>query len=281
MSYETDRYSLQKQSGKSWTVSECGIQICHPGHESPELEYKDYSMHFILEGRGRYCVGGKSYEIGPGQGFLITPGTKSIYIADRQKPWKYIYVCFSGLDAENLVRKVGLGKEQVIFAFPLEEDLVRNIYAMHSAGKRNEADGYDVTGYFLLVMSRLIRANLHNRELTTRPEQYVKKAQQYIEDNYPFRITVSDLAKHVGVERTYLYRIFMRQAGCSPQEYLAEFRLGKAAKMLRESAVSIGEICAVVGFQDVSYFYRVFAKKYGCTPKRYRKISWEQKLQNI
>lgn len=270
MSYETDRYYLRKQSGHSLAVTECGIQICHSGHATPELVYPDYSMHFILEGRGCYCTGGKTYEIGPGQGFLITPGAQCTYFADKQKPWKYIYVSFNGVDGDSLVQAAGLGEEKVVFEFPLEENVVRDIYAMHSAGKRDEARGYDVTGYLLLVMSRLIKANSQGGEAGTRPEQYVRKVKQYIEDNYSFRITVSDLARHVGLERTYLYRIFARQLGISPQKYLAEFRLRKATQMLRESELSIGEIAAATGFQDISYFYRVFAEKYKLTPKKYR-----------
>ena len=88
MSYTTDRYNLQKTSGQSLGVTECGIQICHPGHATPPMPYPDYSAHFILEGRGTFCVGGKTYVLSAGQGFLITPGADCAYTADVQKPWK-------------------------------------------------------------------------------------------------------------------------------------------------------------------------------------------------
>ena len=81
---------------------------------------------------------------------------------------------------------------------------------------------------------------------------------------------------YVGLERTYLYRIFVRKEGVSLQEYLAEFRLQKAAQMLRGSTIPIGEISTSVGFQDPSYFYKVFTGKYACTPKKYREMFSDQ-----
>ena len=52
MSYETDRYQVAKLSGQSLAVIECGIQICHGGHVAQRALYRDYSIHFILEGKG-------------------------------------------------------------------------------------------------------------------------------------------------------------------------------------------------------------------------------------
>ena len=270
MSYITDRYNLQKTSGQSLAVTECGIQICNPGHASPKIVYPDYSAHFILEGKGTYSVGGKTYSLGAGQGFIITPGADCIYVADEHKPWKYVYVSFRGLDSDALVHSAGLDEEDVIFQFPLSDDTVRDIYAMHSAGKRNEAKGYDVTGYFLLVMSRLVKANLDKSSKRTETEMYVKKVKRYVEDNYSLPISVSDVASSVGLDRTYLYRLFIKSEGVSPSAYLSNYRLLKASEMLKDDALSISEISSSVGYKDVTYFYKVFIKKFGVTPKKYR-----------
>ena len=270
MSYTTDRYNLRKLSGQSLAVTECGIQICHSGHVSPSITYPDYSAHFILEGKGIFCVNGKRYPLSAGQGFLITPGADCVYTADKQRPWKYIYVSFNGTDGDALVHSAGLSREDVVFDFPLEDDMVRDIYAMHSAGKRNEAKGYDVTGYFLLVMSRLVKASQAAARERSVAALYVKRVKGYIEDHYSFPITVRDMAYQVGLDRTYLYRLFMKDEGASPSQYLSSFRLQRAAALLRESSISIADVSLAVGFRDVAYFYRAFSKQYGLTPKRYR-----------
>lgn len=270
MSYITDRYNLKKQSSQSLAVTECGIQICHSGHAAPPLYYGEYAVHFILEGQGVFGVNGKEYLIKRGQGFLITPGANCTYVADTNKPWKYVYACFTGVDADALVHNAGLGVEDVVFDFPLDEDMVRDIYAMHSAGKQNEAKGYDILGYFLLVMSRLVKSNGSRQVDYTQAERYVAKAKRYIEDNYSFTITIADVAHSLSLDRTYLYRLFIKKEGVSPSQYLSDYRLEKAVEKLLDKDIPISEISLSVGFKDVAYFYKVFQKKYDTTPKKYR-----------
>ena len=270
MSYETDRYRLKKSPGQSLAVVECGIQICHSGHASPRIMYRDYSAHFILKGKGKYILDGKTYELGPGQGFMITPGAPCIYVADVDDPWKYVYVSFCGADDDALVHNAGLDESHFIFDFPLDEDMLHDIYAMHAAGKRNEAKGYDVTGYFLLCMSRLVKANPGLISPKDPSENYVKKAILYIEDNYPYDISVSDIAFYVGVDRTYLYRLFTQHCHCSPSKYLLNYRLDKAVELLENVELPISQIGIRVGFHDTSHFYKAFTARFGMLPKRFR-----------
>lgn len=270
MSYVTDRYNLKKLSGQSLAVTECGIQICNSGHVTPPIHYGEYAAHFILEGKGVFCVNGKEYPLSAGNGFLITPNANCYYYADTLKPWKYVYACFAGVDCDALVHSANLNEFNVVFDFPLDDETVRDIYAMHSAGKRNEANGYDVTGYFLLVMSRVIKLSGNKKSNFTLAESYVEKAKRYIEDNYSFSISVSDVAYNLGLDRTYLYKLFIKYEGVSPCEYLSNFRLEKSREKLKDKAVSVSDVAVAVGFKDVAYFYRVFSKKYGTTPKKYR-----------
>ena len=269
MSYDTDRYKLVKLASQSLAVIECGIQICHPGHAAPKLFYKDYSAHFILEGKGRFIRNGVEQELHAGQGFLIIPNTTCLYIADEKEPWKYVYASFRGADDDALVHNAGLDENNVIFDFPLDEDMVRDIYAMHRAGKRNEARGYDVTGYFLLVMSRLVKA-AKNAQGEGRGDYYVKLAKRFIEDHYSEPLTVANIAAHLRIDRTYLYRLFVQKEGTSPSAYLLDVRLNAATRMLENRGLSIREVAANAGFCNVSYFYKRFAEKHGTSPKQYR-----------
>ena len=277
MSYVTDRYRLERISGRSLSVSECGIQICHSGHATPTMRYRDYSAHFILEGKGIYYANGKEYPLSAGQGFMITPDTVCSYTADVKEPWKYVYVSFFGPDSTALARNAGICNEDVTFDFPLSEDMIEHIYAMHAAGKKNEARGYDVTGYLLLVMSRLISARSAPQQRTNEKEKYVDIAKQYVEDNYTFDITVADLASHVCIDRTYLYRLFLKYEGRSPSRDLAEYRLSKAATALEDSRQSISDVALSSGFSDLSHFYKAFSAKYGMTPKKYRETCTKEK----
>jgi AraC-like DNA-binding protein/mannose-6-phosphate isomerase-like protein (cupin superfamily) len=270
MSYDTDRYQLTKLSGQSLAVIECGIQICHSGHAAQRTMYRYYSAHFILEGKGIFRTGGASYELSAGQGFLITPGMICEYIADEEEPWKYVYATFKGADEDVLVHNAGLDDKNMIFSFPLEEDTVHDIYAMHSAGKKNEARGYDVTGYFLLCMSRLVRQNLASDKRIGSNEDYVKQACLYIKNHLSEIRSIEEVAMHVNIDRSYLYKLFRQYRSMSPSQYLMQCRLDRAAKLLENRELSISEIGFFVGFYDTPHFYRAFSAKFGTTPQKYR-----------
>ncbi|MBQ8816138.1 MAG: AraC family transcriptional regulator [Lachnospiraceae bacterium] len=270
MSIILDYHNIKKLPNQSIAVIQCGLTICHAGHVSQPRIYNHYSAHFILEGKGKYIVNGTTYELGPGQGFMITPDISNTYIADEKEPWKYIYATFCGVDDDSLVRAAGLDTENVTFTFPLDEPMLKDLYAMYEASKCYDAKGYDVVGYFLLVMSRLIKKAADNAPKTYSPEHYLKKAISYIENNYPYNISVEDIAGHVGIDRSYLYKIFVKHLQQSPSNYLYEYRLLMGVKLLGNVNLSINEVALSVGFHDVAHFYKAFTAKYKTTPKNYR-----------
>lgn len=269
MGYKTDRYDIKKLPNQSLAVTQCGLQICDNGHSCGPLLYSHYSAHFILSGKGTYTCGGKTYSLCAGQGFMIIPDMPNTYTADIDEPWKYIYANFCGADDETLVHSAGLNEDNMIFEFDLTDDMLHDLTMMHSASKDQSARGYDVTGYFLLVMSRLVKANTQRNANTNLPQHYVRRAISYIEDNYPEKITVESIAAYVGIDRTCLYRIFKKNLNISPAQFLISYRLERAKAMMEHDNLTISEIAVSTGFFDAAHFTGAFSKKYGISPGRY------------
>ena len=276
MSYETERYNMEKLSNQSLSIIQCGLQICHSGHSSGQLVYSEYSAHFILEGKGSYAVNGKTYELGVGQGFLITPNNPNVYVADEQEPWKYIYATFKGVDATALVRNAGLDDVNVIFSFPLTCEVINNLKNMHAAGRDYLSKGYDALGYFLLVMSHLVKANSEKTKSSLSLGKYIELACLYIEDHMAYDISIEDVANYVKINRTYLYNLFVKHLGISPSRYLAEVRMKRAIELMEYDTLSIEEIALSSRLNDLSYFSKMFKKKTGMSPGKYQK----EKTQN-
>lgn len=272
MSYDTERYSMDMPSNRSLCVIECGLQICHSGHSSGRLVYPDYSAHFILEGKGTYSVNGKVYELCAGQGFMITPNIPNIYIADEKEPWKYIYATFKGIDAPALVHSSGLDDENVVFDFPLTQQVISNLKNMHAAGRDYLSKGYDILGYFLLAMSNLVKQNSEKKQCSLTSDRYVRLAMTYMEDRFTGDISVQDAADYVRIDRSHLYRLFKKHLGTSPSEYLMTIRLECAVKLMEYEGLSINEIALSSGFYDLSHFSRMFTSKYGVSPGKYQKM---------
>ncbi|MDR1863045.1 MAG: helix-turn-helix domain-containing protein, partial [Treponema sp.] len=99
----------------------------------------------------------------------------------------------------------------------------------------------------------------------------VKKTLLYFDSHVESHVSRWKLAEAVNVSEDYLTRIFHREMGLSPWDYLNRFRAFFAAGLLLKTDETIQEIAFRSGFQDQAYFCRVFKKMYGLSPGQYRK----------
>ena len=83
---------------------------------------------------------------------------------------------------------------------------------------------------------------------------------EYALRNYSYGITVEELARHVGVDRSHLFRIFKKMLGISPQEYLLNLKLARARELMESTELSVTEIMYSCGFNDLSNFSKQFKK---------------------
>ena len=98
---------------------------------------------------------------------------------------------------------------------------------------------------------------------------YVYAALEYIHHNFS-HIQVTDIADYIGISRSYLTRTFKKKMQVSPQEYLLNYRLSEASKLLRSTALSVQEITDEVGYTNPFSFSQSFKKMFGVSPMHYR-----------
>jgi transcriptional regulator GlxA family with amidase domain len=99
---------------------------------------------------------------------------------------------------------------------------------------------------------------------------YVSKALEFVQTHYAYPIRVSDIANYVCINRSYLYTLFEKALHVSPQEYLANFRLTRAAELLSSTALSVESVALSSGYRDPLVFAKAFKQKTGETPSQYR-----------
>ena len=127
-----------------------------------------------------------------------------------------------------------------------------------------------MVGYLYLFIAALMKETIAGKpHSTSSSSQYVLNAIKYIQFNYSHDISIDDVAKSVGVSRSHLYRVFMLNVGKSPIDYLTEYRINEACKLLRAGSLSIAEVAVSVGFFDQFYFSRVFKRAKGVPPSKY------------
>ena len=85
------------------------------------------------------------------------------------------------------------------------------------------------------------------------------------------KITIADISGEIGLSESHFMKYFKKTMGTSFIDYLNDYRLTKASRLLVTSENSVLEIAIETGFENLSYFIRLFKKKYSMTPNQYRK----------
>lgn len=106
----------------------------------------------------------------------------------------------------------------------------------------------------------------------------IKAVEEYINANYQRNVSLQELAGVVRMTPTAFSRFFHQRTGRTLSDYIIDVRLGRAARMLADTTMTIAEICYDCGFNNISNFNRLFKKKKGCSPKTFRENYLKTKL---
>lgn len=96
-----------------------------------------------------------------------------------------------------------------------------------------------------------------------------------IKENYMDNLTLKGLSEKYFVNSAYLGQLFRKKYGTSFKDYLNNYRMEAAAKMLLRTDDKIYQIAEAVGYKDLDYFVNRFIAAKGCTPARFRKQGGE------
>lgn len=102
-------------------------------------------------------------------------------------------------------------------------------------------------------------------------EKKLQEIHLFILRNFQGNISLEQIAKSVGMQKSSFCVFFKRMTGKSFFTYLTEFRIDSSCEMLLKTKLSVAEICIASGFNDIPYYNRVFKKVKNMTPTQYRK----------
>lgn len=272
---------------QSLNIYFCGQEACSPRHSFGPAVRSHYLMHVILKGKGKFHVDGQVYSLKRGDAFLIRPDQSTYYVADQDEPWEYAWVAFDGYEAKLVLENCGLTYEHPVFytqagnesdseSTQEVEKMLTNMLTLVERYDRLGRSTYETLGYLYFIFGIMQQmAGIYEESYE---RDYLRKACDYISQNYSYQIKVMDIARYIGIDRTYLYKIFRKELRVSPQEYLIEYRTKIAKNMLNHTSLTVTEIAYSCGFHDSASFCKAFKKNTRYTPIGYRKREEKHEL---
>lgn len=99
----------------------------------------------------------------------------------------------------------------------------------------------------------------------------LEKSIEYIKNNFDQKIYIKDLAKMSNLCENQYRKIFKKEFGSSPIEYINKLRVNTAKSKLSSGYFSMYEISELCGFSTQKYFNKIFKKETGKSPSQYKK----------
>ena len=100
---------------------------------------------------------------------------------------------------------------------------------------------------------------------------YIRQALRFMADNYAQKLTLSVVARHVGLSPNHFSTLFHKVVGIPFQEHLSRIRVEESKRLLLKSQYSLNDIAVSMGFTDQSHYCKVFKRITGISPGQYRK----------
>lgn len=254
-----------------------GYEYTDPSHSYGPATRNHYLFHYILSGTGILLADDsrgitKEYRIKSSQGFMIFPNQITTYISDNKLPWEYLWVEFDGLRVKEALDIAELSYDNPVYHARFKEMREIMVQEMLYLTEHGESSPFDLIGHLYLFFDAMLKSitpetSAHQKRLQ---DYYIHEALSYIEQNFQNDITVEDIAKTCGLNRSYFGKIFKDFTGKPPQQFLMTYRMIKATELLKLTKLSISDIGNAVGYPNQLHFSRAFKNIYGISPREWR-----------
>ena len=246
------------------------------GHYQVLHRHEDFSEIFILlEGSGKYTIGGRLYELNEGDIVLCNQGVLHDEFPAKGNVYKTLAVGISGLYIPEL--RPGLlidpSRTPVLRRSEQTQEVQEICMMMEKYAVSGEGRNLRFVHKLLLAVIELLRSIVRSVEISSKEvDPLCVAVEQYLNEHFGENVTLEETAKQFFVSSWHLSRVFKKETSYNFKQYLLRLRLGEAQMRLSSTEDSIAEISRDCGFHDPAYFTRLFTRHIGLSPRRYRKM---------
>lgn len=233
--------------------------VSEQGSTEKITDRKYYGLCFCTDGQITYTHNGKNY-VSNKDCAIILPKGQSYHIT-REKRGNFPlvnFLCTEDFTDEFMVIPI---KNTDWFLRQYEKMRVLSLV---------EGNEFSVMGIFYGILHELFGRNEKN---------ILTPAVRYLETSFSDpTLTNAHLAEKCRISEVYFRKLFLKQFGISPRQFLLDLRIGNAKQLLSEGRLKSADIAEKCGFSDAFHFCRTFKSKTGLTPTEYMKLNKSNKI---
>ena len=197
----------------------------------------------------------------------MPPGISHEY-QPLEKNWQTKWLVFRGEYLDSLMKNLGFKNwfiKAVEDIFPVQQAFDR-LFKMAESVENREKTSVLLYEYILLLQK------ISLSESSSLTNDHVKKAIQFMEENYKRDLTLEEIADSSGLSVQHFCRIFHKVTKMRPLEFLAKKRISQAKSLLENTDMTVAQVGQAVGYNDKNYFGIVFKSHEGISPGRWKNL---------
>ena len=231
-------------------------QTTHPaGHTVRTHSHRDWELVYYFSGCGETHLGTAVHSFSAHTFALIRPGVPH----DERHDAGGAVLCIEF--SADAPLQTGL--------YPDRSDIIATFARRLRAETRDQPPEY--RAMTVLKLRELLLELKRMDDEPTRPRKDLRYAMHVLEENYGRALPLRELAAECGYSYHYFYHRFRAMAGVSPQQYLLQLRLTRAAELMTVYGERPSVAGMSVGYPDLYHFSKIFKAHYGLSPREYQK----------
>lgn len=234
-------------------------------------------LFYITGGDGQFCIEEELFPVKADQLVIVNPNVIHTEVSFDSHPLEYIVL---GVESLELAGEENGDSRFRVLDFRGDGDIPTCLRHILRESQEMQV-GYETVcqAYMEILTVRLMRSTsfaVASVSAEKRVSRQCATIRRYIDIHYKEQLNLDTLAQQAHVNKYYMAHAFKREYGVSPIQYLIQRRIEESKYLLRETDLSLSQICRMLGFSSGSYFSQSFCKAVGMAPMEYRKCRKEQ-----
>ncbi|WP_316791166.1 AraC family transcriptional regulator [Pedobacter frigoris] len=222
-----------------------------------------------VDGKGKYENKGVSYQVLPGQFFILPPDQPHSYESDSDEPWSIYWIRIGGSNAAKFCAQPAARKCYK----PMYTKSVNEISRLFDDIYGALENGYSLQhlSYSNMTLQHVLGLLLFRlQENVSGTISVTEKAINFMRAHVAEQYSLKELASVFGYSTSQFSNIFKQETGYSPIDYFIHLKLQEGCKFLDLTHLKIYEVALKVGYTDPYHFSKIFKKIMHVSPEQYR-----------
>ena len=278
----------QKIYGNCWMKIARYYAVNYPFYTMDFHAHKEWEIMYVVYGRCKIsCIeddNERLYDLREGEYILLAGDVQHKLTVEKETPCRILNLegkdaiergkfSFQNLMQEKEMQRFLESENSVIVGQDdgrLHETLSELIRELKKSKRKKEKS---LLADLLMgqMLIHLMRQWIESKRMEGNISFYIRRAQEYLEENFDSDITILQIAKEVNLSEGYLQRLYKKEKGISIMDRVLQLRVEKAKLLLENSTLPVIDVGVAAGFNSRQHFSATFTKLVGCSPAAWRK----------